>query len=123
MGECKWNVVVAECQWHVVWCSHAGDRTVPKSMTDQQIRQAQLNAKAHQVEEGAMLLFGAVVLCRIHLVLCMLIFIPTLFAGKVPGTWKLGLPVTLVGLPGLINMKKTSKLADEGFALEHQSQQ
>ena len=32
MRECKWSVVVAECQWHVVWCPHAGDRTVSKSM-------------------------------------------------------------------------------------------
>ena len=92
-------------------------------MTDQQIRQAQLNAKAHQLEEGSMFLLGAVLLCRIHLVLCMLIFIPTLFQGRVPGTWKLGLPVTLVGLPGLINIKKMGKLLDESFVLEHQGQQ
>ena len=89
-------------------------------MIDPQVRQAQLNAKAHQVEEGFGLFFGLVILCRLHLGLCLCFFVPTLFQGKVPDTWKLGLPVTLLGLPGLVNLKKTGKAIDKGFALEHQ---
>ena len=34
MRECKWRVAVAKCQWHVVWCSQAGDRTISRHMTN-----------------------------------------------------------------------------------------
>ena len=89
-------------------------------MIDSQIRQAQLNASAQTIEEGRNLVGGIVFLSRIHLGLCAIIFATCVAQGTVGATWKLGLPVTALGLPGLINFKKLSDKADKGFALQNE---
>jgi len=68
--------------------------------------QAILNAKAHSMQQGANLITGIVYLARLHLVFCAVAFIWTAADGKVSETWKLGLPVTLLGAPALVNAKK-----------------
>ena len=63
--------------------------------------QAILNAKAHTMQHGTNLIGGAVYLCRFHLAFCAFCFIWTAAEGKIAQTWKLGLPVTLLGAPPL----------------------
>ena len=47
-----------------------------------------------------------VLAARVWLGFCLICFIWTAAENKVSETWKLGLPVTLLGLPGLANIKK-----------------
>ena len=89
-------------------------------MTDQQIRQAQLNAKAQTHEDALCFGLGLIVLCRCHLVVCAILFLSAVAGKSVQESWMFGVPVTALGLPGLINFKKVKEASDKAFALEHQ---